>query len=121
MGDRTLVADNNNSVVKEDGRLLEAALNGQTDLVLQLLEEEGQTLHGFRDKVRNITDLKKPLEHTNRRQQWGLEKCNLFLTRLQKCIGSKSSKILVLIGRHWSDESKMSSRCPHVGGMTVFF
>ena len=61
MGDQTLVttaADNNQNLVsKEDSRLLEAALNGQTDLVLQLLEEEGQTLHGFRDKVRNVTDL----------------------------------------------------------------
>ena len=62
MGDQTLVttaaADNNqNLVTKEDSRLLEAALNGQTDLVLQLLEEEGQALHGFRDKVRNVTDL----------------------------------------------------------------
>ena len=63
MGDKTLVttaaADNNQNLVmsKEDSRLLEAALNGQTDLVLQLLEEEGQALHGFRDKVRNVTDL----------------------------------------------------------------
>ena len=61
MGDQTLVttaADNNQNLVsKEDSRLLEAALNGQTDLVLQLLEEEGQALHGFRDKVRNVTDL----------------------------------------------------------------
>ena len=43
MGDQTLIGDNNN-LVKRDDRLLEAASNGQTDLVLQLLEEEGQGL-----------------------------------------------------------------------------
>ena len=37
-----------------DKRLLEAASSGQTDLVLQLLEEEGQRLHSFKDKVRII-------------------------------------------------------------------
>ncbi len=36
----------------EDRRLLEAAASAKTDLVLQLLEEEGQHLHSFRDQVR---------------------------------------------------------------------
>ena len=37
----------------EDKRLLAAATAGQTDLVLQLLEEEGgQGLHRFKDEVR---------------------------------------------------------------------
>ena len=35
-----------------DQRLLEASAKGLTDLVLQLIEEEGQGLHGFKDKVR---------------------------------------------------------------------
>ena len=39
-----------------DKRLLEAASAGQTDLVLQLLEEEGQQLHLFKDKVSGPTD-----------------------------------------------------------------
>ena len=35
-----------------DLRLLEAASSGQTDLVLQLLEDEGgQKLHSFKDQV----------------------------------------------------------------------
>jgi galactitol-specific phosphotransferase system IIB component len=37
-----------------DRRLLEAASQGKTDLVLQLLEEEGQTLHEFKDKVSSV-------------------------------------------------------------------
>lgn len=38
-----------------DLRLLEASSSGQTDLVLQLLEEEGgQRLHSFKDQVRDI-------------------------------------------------------------------
>ena len=36
-----------------DRRLLEASSSGQTDLVLQLLEEEGgRRLHSFKDQVR---------------------------------------------------------------------
>ena len=35
-----------------DHRLLEASSKGQTDAVLQLLEENGQHLHTFKDKVR---------------------------------------------------------------------
>ena len=38
---------------ENDQRLLEASAKGQTDLVLQLIEEEGQHLHGFKDKVRS--------------------------------------------------------------------
>ena len=34
-----------------DNRLLEAAASGQTDLVLQLLEEEGAKLHDQKDQV----------------------------------------------------------------------
>ena len=34
-----------------DSRLLEAAAEGQTDLVLQLLEEEGSKLHDHKDQV----------------------------------------------------------------------
>ena len=34
-----------------DSRLLEAAAEGQTDLVLQLLEEEGAKLHDHKDQV----------------------------------------------------------------------
>ena len=38
-----------------DLRLLEAASSGQTDLVLQLLEEEGgQRLHSFKDQVSHM-------------------------------------------------------------------
>jgi hypothetical protein len=37
-----------------DSRLLEAAAEGKTDLVLQLLEEEGPKLHDLKDQVRNI-------------------------------------------------------------------
>ena len=37
-----------------DNRLLEAAASGQTDLVLQLLEEEGAKLHDQKDQVRCI-------------------------------------------------------------------
>ena len=38
-----------------DLRLLEAASSGQTDLVLQLLEEEGgQRLHSFKDQVSHV-------------------------------------------------------------------
>ena len=38
-----------------DLRLLEAASSGQTDLILQLLEEEGgQRLHSFKDQVSHI-------------------------------------------------------------------
>ena len=63
MGDQifTSVDNNNATTVKQDDRLLEAALNGQTDLVLQLLEEEGQTLHSFRDKVKKISLLTIPI------------------------------------------------------------
>ncbi len=38
----------------QDGRLLEAASAGQTDLVLHLLEENGNQLHGFKDHVREM-------------------------------------------------------------------
>ena len=36
----------------EDDRLLNAAKSGLTDVILQLIEEEGQQLHSYRDKVR---------------------------------------------------------------------
>ena len=40
------------AVAEVDRRLLEASSSGQTDLVLQLLEEEGgQKLHSFKDQV----------------------------------------------------------------------
>ena len=39
------------SVVCEDVRLLEAAKSGMTDVILHLIEEEGQQLHNHRDKV----------------------------------------------------------------------
>ena len=35
----------------EDDRLLNAAKSGLTDVILQLIEEEGQQLHSYRDKV----------------------------------------------------------------------
>ena len=35
----------------EDERLLNAAKSGLTDVILQLIEEEGQQLHSYRDKV----------------------------------------------------------------------
>ena len=38
----------------EDRRLLSAASLGQTDLVLQLLEENGSELHNFKDQVLNL-------------------------------------------------------------------
>jgi len=37
-----------------DSRLLEAAADGKTDLILQLLEEEGSKLHDHKDQVRTI-------------------------------------------------------------------
>ena len=40
-----------NSDVCEDVRLLEAAKGGMTDIILHLIEEEGQQLHSHRDKV----------------------------------------------------------------------
>ena len=39
------------SDVSEDVRLLEAAKSGMTDVILNLIEEEGQQLHSHRDKV----------------------------------------------------------------------
>ena len=41
-----------NSGVCEDVRLLEAAKGGLTDIILHLIEDEGQQLHHHRDKVR---------------------------------------------------------------------
>ena len=38
-----------------DSRLLEAAAAGHTDTVLQLLEEDGQELHSFKDQVQYKT------------------------------------------------------------------
>ena len=38
-------------VVSEDERLLNAAKSGLTDVILHLIEEEGQQLHSQRDKV----------------------------------------------------------------------
>ena len=47
-------------VTEVDLRLLEAASSGQTDLVLQLLEEEGgQRLHSFKDQVSTIVMMNK--------------------------------------------------------------
>ena len=43
----------------EDARLLEAAKDGMTDAILQLIEEEGQQLHSHRDKVCIQYDLKE--------------------------------------------------------------
>ncbi len=37
-----------------DSRLLEAAAEGKTDLILQLLEEEGSKLHDHKDQVKMI-------------------------------------------------------------------
>ena len=43
------------TAIEVDLRLLEAASSGQTDLVLQLLEEEGgQRLHSFKDQVSHM-------------------------------------------------------------------
>ena len=43
-----------------DLRLLEAASSGQTDLILQLLEEEGgQRLHSFKDQVSYMSVMMK--------------------------------------------------------------
>ena len=36
----------------DDKRLLEASAAGQTDRVLQLIEEHGHQLHKFKDQVR---------------------------------------------------------------------
>ena len=46
-----------------DSRLLEAAAEGQTDLVLQLLEEEGAKLHDHKDQVGFIFILIRFLGH----------------------------------------------------------
>ena len=35
----------------DDKRLLEASASGQTDQVLQLIEEHGHQLHKFKDQV----------------------------------------------------------------------
>ena len=40
-----------NSDIGEDVRLLEAAKGGMTDIILHLIEEEGQQLHSQKDKV----------------------------------------------------------------------
>ncbi len=49
-----------------DTRLLEAASLGQTDLVLQLLEENGQGLHSFKDQVRQRRRLPSACTHTKK-------------------------------------------------------
>ena len=43
----------------EDKRLLEASASGQTDRVLQLIEEHGQQLHKYKDQV---SEREKPFE-----------------------------------------------------------
>ena len=44
-----------------DRRLLEASSSGQTDLVLQLLEEDGgHRLHSFKDQVRRVSTFDLP-------------------------------------------------------------
>ena len=45
----------------EDKRLLEASASGQTDRVLQLIEEHGQQLHKYKDQV---SEREKPFEMT---------------------------------------------------------
>ena len=40
----------------EDARLLEAAKDGLTDIILHLIEEEGQQLHNHKDKVFTISN-----------------------------------------------------------------
>jgi hypothetical protein len=40
-----------------DSRLLEAAAFGKTDLVLQLLEEEGSKLHDQKDQVNDCSSV----------------------------------------------------------------
>ena len=40
----------------EDARLLEAAKDGLTDIILHLIEEEGQQLHNHKDKVCRIAN-----------------------------------------------------------------
>ena len=42
----------------EDARLLEAAKDGLTDIILHLIEEEGQQLHSHKDKVLTISNQK---------------------------------------------------------------
>ena len=42
----------------EDARLLEAAKDGLTDIILHLIEEEGQQLHNHKDKVLKISNQK---------------------------------------------------------------
>ena len=41
-------------MMSSDSRLLEAAASGKTDLVLQLLEEEGSKLHDQKDQVSKL-------------------------------------------------------------------
>ena len=45
------------AMMNSDSRLLEAAASGKTDLVLQLLEEEGSKLHEQKDQVRQLLTL----------------------------------------------------------------
>ena len=44
-----------NTDVCPDTRLLDAAKDGKTDRILQLIEEEGQQLHSYKDKVQKCT------------------------------------------------------------------
>lgn len=44
----------------EDKRLLEASASGQTDRVLQLIEEHGQQLHKYKDQV---SEKEKPFDY----------------------------------------------------------
>lgn len=41
----------------DDKRLLEASASGQTDKVLQLIEENGHDLHKYKDQVRRLLQL----------------------------------------------------------------
>ena len=45
------------AMMNSDSRLLEAAASGKTDLILQLLEEEGSKLHEQKDQVRQLLTL----------------------------------------------------------------
>ena len=49
------IASLSNTDVCLDTRLLDAAKDGKTDRILQLIEEEGQQLHSYKDKVQNYT------------------------------------------------------------------
>ena len=54
----------------EDARLLEAAKDGLTDIILHLIEEEGQQLHNHKDKVLKISNQKCKVKFWQFKKPW---------------------------------------------------